>query len=143
MALHVHHLYRSANSFSYLPFSTFQSLWRRLGIYRLVGGHGTRSNHRTTFERRRKPRIDEDTPVGADFSTFEYAVNRRILEAPVLDLSYYADVVGDVPPKEDQIRSMDLGTLDIGNGDLSPEWGIDMVIRGGVLRYGPWADRQR
>jgi hypothetical protein len=87
--------------------------------------------------------VDEDTPVGADFSTFEYAVNRRVLEAPILDLSYYADVVGDVPPKEDQINSTDLGALDIGNGDLSPEWGIDMVVRGGLLRYGPWADRQR
>jgi hypothetical protein len=26
---------------------------------------------------------------------------------------------------------------------VSPEWGFDLVVHGGVLRYGPWADRQR
>ena len=32
---------------------------------------------------------------------------------------------------------------DIGNGDLPPEWGLDLVFRGGTITYGPWADRQR
>jgi len=33
--------------------------------------------------------------------------------------------------------------IDIGNGDLSPEWGVDLVFTGVHLDYGPWADRQR
>lgn len=33
--------------------------------------------------------------------------------------------------------------LDIGNGDLPPEWGVDAVIHGAALSYGPWSDRQR
>jgi hypothetical protein len=33
--------------------------------------------------------------------------------------------------------------MDVGNGDLAPEWGIDFVIHGGQANYGPWMDRQR
>lgn len=33
--------------------------------------------------------------------------------------------------------------MDVGNGDLAPEWGIDLVIHGGQVNYGPWTDRQR
>lgn len=36
-----------------------------------------------------------------------------------------------------------LEAMDVGNGDLAPEWGIDFVIHGGQVNYGPWADRQR
>ncbi|KAJ7901907.1 hypothetical protein B0H14DRAFT_3080144 [Mycena olivaceomarginata] len=84
--------------------------------------------------------LDEDTPIGADFATFEYAIDRKILEAPVLELTYYTDVVGDVPSLP---HPVDTEPGDIGNGDIGPEWGIDLVVRGGFLRYGPWADRQR
>jgi hypothetical protein len=87
--------------------------------------------------------IDEETPVGADFAALEYAIERRIIEAPVLELSYYTDVVGDVPVAQDGPRGMGLESYDIGNGDLPPEWGVDLVIRKGTIRYGPWADRQR
>ena len=78
-----------------------------------------------------------------DFSVLEYAIERRILEAPVLELSYYADVVGVVPHQEHDTPLNPSDPFDIGNGDIPPEWGIDLVIRSGVLRYGPWADRQR
>jgi hypothetical protein len=41
-------------------------------------------------------------------------------------------------------RSASTGVDDcVGNGDLPPEWGIDIVTHGGTLSYGPWADRQR
>ena len=63
-----------------------------------------------------------------------------MLEAPTLELSYYADAVGVVPAKQ---RPIDNEGIDVGNGDVSPEWGLDLVVHGGVLRYGPWADRQR
>jgi hypothetical protein len=87
--------------------------------------------------------MDEETFVNADFTKLEYAIERRILEAPVLGLSYYADAVGEVPVEADGPKGMGLESYDIGNGDLPPEWGIDLVIRNGVIRYGPWADRQR
>jgi protein CSF1 len=31
----------------------------------------------------------------------------------------------------------------VGNGDLAPQYGIDIALQGGTARYGPWADRQR
>lgn len=92
--------------------------------------------------RRAKKSLDEDTPLGIDFSKFEYAVERKILETPLLELCYYADVVGFVP--QSPIReAAQLDPFDIGNGDVGPEWGVDIVLHSGFLRYGPWADRQR
>jgi len=78
---------------------------------------------------------EDATSIGA-----EYAVESRILEAPVLELSYYADAVGEVPEHTEHVNAE---SIDIGNGDISPEWGVDIIISSGFLRYGPWADRQR
>jgi hypothetical protein len=85
---------------------------------------------------------EEETPIGIDFATHEYAVERKVLEAPGLELTYYVDVVGDVPIDASPSRSTG-GMCDIGNGDTDPEWGFDLVIFGGFVRYGPWTDRQR
>ncbi|KIR39832.1 hypothetical protein I307_02554 [Cryptococcus deuterogattii 99/473] len=53
----------------------------------------------------------------------EYAKATNLLETPELTLTYYADIPGNV--------------------DLPPEYGIDIIIRKGTVKYGPWADRQR
>lgn len=86
---------------------------------------------------------NEETPIGIDFSTFEYALERNILEAPILELTYYVDVVGEVPYNIPEIEHFGPGVYDIRNGDIAPEWGFDVIIYGGIIRYGPWADRQR
>lgn len=86
--------------------------------------------------------LEEETPIGVDFSTHEYAIERKILEAPALELTYYADVVGDVPVDAPTFHTTGV-VHDIGNSDTEPEWGFDLVVFGGFLRYGPWADRQR
>ncbi|KAF7361830.1 hypothetical protein MVEN_00527500 [Mycena venus] len=131
--------------FSYLSHQTFAKLWRHLKLYAETRKFPTNQDYinrsappRTHHQRHKS--LDEDTPIGADFATFEYAIERKILEAPVLELTYYTDVVGDVPSLP---HPVDTEPGDIGNGDIGPEWGIDLVIRGGFLRYGPWADRQR
>jgi hypothetical protein len=53
-------------------------------------------------------------------------------------------LAGPVPPAA---RPMDafagLEKCDVGNGDLAPEWGVEISIKGGIIAYGPWADRQR
>ncbi|KAI0267154.1 hypothetical protein BC834DRAFT_969170 [Gloeopeniophorella convolvens] len=89
---------------------------------------------------KRAQSIDLETPVGPDSASREYAVERRLLEAPLLELSYYADAVGVVPIEP---RGLDQAGFEVGNGDAAPEWGLDLVVHGGFLRYGPWADRQR
>ena len=34
-------------------------------------------------------------------------------------------------------------TVDIGNGDVAPQWGVELYVYGGTINYGPWADRER
>ncbi|OSD07084.1 hypothetical protein PYCCODRAFT_793525 [Trametes coccinea BRFM310] len=137
---------------SYLSFHTFHRVWQHLRLWTTLPAPAVRHAgpmgmaHPQTWGRRKQQKsVDEETPLGADFATLEYAIERKILEASVMELLYYADVVGVVPPpaagQETQDESLD--PFDIGNGDLPPEWGIDVVVRGGSIRYGPWADRQR
>jgi hypothetical protein len=131
---------------SYLSYRGFAKLWRRLQLYTLTPRRHSRftGSQSSTLRigRRSHKSIDEDTPVGAESTATEYAIERKFLETPVLEVSYYADVVGKVPT-EQQGRTAGFESFDIGNGDLPPEWGIDIVVRGGFFRYGPWADRQR
>ncbi|KAF8320822.1 hypothetical protein DL93DRAFT_2163795 [Clavulina sp. PMI_390] len=75
--------------------------------------------------------------------TREYAKLSTILETPELDFTYYADVAGLVPDEPVRVGKPGLEAMDVGNGDLAPEWGFDFVIHGGQINYGPWADRQR
>ncbi|KAJ7218000.1 hypothetical protein GGX14DRAFT_550111 [Mycena pura] len=129
----------------YLPYQAFFKLWRHLKLYRTLRKFPTNQDYVDHTVPKSRPHgkhksLDEDTPVGADFSSLEYAIERKILEAPVLELTYYTDVVGEVPSLPQPI---DMGPGDIGNGDMGPEWGVDLVVRNGILRYGPWADRQR
>lgn len=126
-------------------------IWRQMKFYDLVNDYLTtrRVQHRSPpsnispahFDA--KKTANEDTPIGIDFSTFEYAQERNILEAPVLELTYYVDVVGEVPSATPSVERSGHGVYDIHNGDVAPEWGFDVIIYGGIIRYGPWADRQR
>ena len=45
-----------------------------------------------------------------------------------------------MPPIAKQLASDE---THIGNGDVSPEWGLDVECTGGTIWYGPWTDRQR
>ncbi|KAL0573201.1 Macrophage colony-stimulating factor 1 receptor [Marasmius crinis-equi] len=122
-----------------LTYNAFVKLWNRSKLYRLVTRYFTKQRKRTVH----KSKEDESTPVGVDFSTLEYAVERKILETPTLELLYYVDVAGEVPPLPHIDDHISTTGLDVGNGDIGPEWGVDLVVHGGTLRYGPWADRQR
>ncbi|KAG6372334.1 hypothetical protein JVT61DRAFT_7774 [Boletus reticuloceps] len=138
-------IYADRVPLNYLSFEVFLKVWRGIRLYSALFPH----NHLASsgFKGRTftygKKSLDENNFVGGDFTKLEYAIERRIVEAPVLELSYYTDVVGEVPAELDGPKGMGLESYDIGNGDLPPEWGIDLVIRNGTLRYGPWADRQR
>lgn len=137
-------------SFSYLSFSAFAKLWRRAKLWNIINPrsqvfHGLMHNAGTWPRRRPRGKDTEETPLGINFTTLEYAKEPKILEAPMLELLYYADSVGEVPrdPEREDHPRLSEDPFDIGNGDLPPEWGVDIGIRGGVLRYGPWTDRQR
>lgn len=143
---------RTLHRSSSLSFTVFQKLWRKLRLwevispkskFRLFSGHGAPQG---SWSRRRSRKVaDDETPVGINFSSLEYAKAGKILETPQLDLLYYVDVPGIVPLRSETPTTTTgpADPLDIGNGDLPPEWGIDLAILGGTIRYGPWADRQR
>ncbi|KAF5370617.1 hypothetical protein D9758_002040 [Tetrapyrgos nigripes] len=146
MERHIHQDLKSSATFSYGHYSGFSKLWAQSRLSKLVTGYFSlrKTRNHVDRRRRRKKSTEEDTPIGADFSTIEYAIERRILDTPLLQLCYYADVVGVVPtPQHPHVKSQSQVFPDIGNGDVGPEWGMDLVIFGGTLKYGPWADRQR
>ncbi|CAA7261639.1 unnamed protein product [Cyclocybe aegerita] len=125
----------------YQPHRAFVKIWRQLRLYSLViDFFATRRAQHKAQESipgfKKAKGAEDDTPLGIDFSAHEYAIERKILEAPALELTYYIDAVGEVPEECE-------GPHGVGKGDTSPEWGFDIVIYGGTLRYGPWADRQR
>ena len=71
----------------------------------------------------------------------EYAKVTTLLDSPALDLTYYADSPGPVPhPSEAEIIDK---SDEFGNVEPPPEYGIDIAVHGGTIKYGPWADRQR
>ncbi|XP_006461147.1 hypothetical protein AGABI2DRAFT_185437 [Agaricus bisporus var. bisporus H97] len=134
------------NASSYLSYRSFRRIWRQLGLYPLTSSYGLNRQRQRNFRAfstqsrsKRETAVEEETPIGADFATLEYAVERKMLETPVLELDYFVDIVGDVPPLEDQMFPM---LNEFGNGDISPDWILELVVSGGTLRFGPWAQRQ-
>ena len=146
-SIHILHSSLSFHYFHYLTYSVFSKLYRStrlrdgLRIATQVFKKPPVSAPPKSFRSRsrRAQSVDIETPIGPDSAKQEYAIDRRLLEVPVLELSYYVDVVGVVPVEP---RTFDREDV-VGNGDTSPEWGLDLILHGGFLRYGPWADRQR
>ncbi|OCF34831.1 hypothetical protein I316_03376 [Kwoniella heveanensis BCC8398] len=85
--------------------------------------------------------LDASNTKGPKREEREYAKVTRLLETHKLELSYYADTPGLVPHPDESPYVDDQD--EIGNVDLPPEYGIDIVIHKGNVRYGPWADQQR
>ncbi|KAF8577934.1 hypothetical protein K439DRAFT_1363574, partial [Ramaria rubella] len=113
---------------SELPFSTFSRSWTDQMRYETQ--HKMDDTHGRVEAQKQQQRND-------------YAIIETILEVPQLKLTYYWDEPGVVPPIIQAEYSEGLETHDVGNGDLAPEYGIDILVNGGTVRYGPWADRQR
>ncbi|OBT66306.1 hypothetical protein VE03_04296 [Pseudogymnoascus sp. 23342-1-I1] len=86
--------------------------------------------------------LNDEEDGKAKWSSFEYATVSTILDSPEASVSYYWDIPGKVPVDIGSPKPQPWQTNDI-NGDLPPEWGIDIIIKGALVNYGPWADRQR
>lgn len=56
-------------------------------------------------------------------------------------MSKTADAAGTVPFPDDPV--IDNPADEFGNVEAPPEYGIEVTIHGGMVTYGPWADRQR
>lgn len=74
----------------------------------------------------------------------EYGQFATIVDSPSIAMNFYWDVPGPVPGITNSGSKIPTRgyAADI-NGDVPPEWGIDLKVGGGTINYGPWADRQR
>ncbi|KAF1345231.1 hypothetical protein BDV97DRAFT_360661 [Delphinella strobiligena] len=65
----------------------------------------------------------------------EYARFSQIVDCSKIRMRFYWDVPGKVRKGLDQFDDV--------NGTTPPEYGLDLFVEGGIVNYGPWADRQR
>jgi hypothetical protein len=88
---------------------------------------------------------DNDRDDHEGWDSVEYARFSTIVDCPNVNMRFFWDTPGTVPlasmvsPVGERPR---IATTDI-NGDEPPEWGLNLVVYGGIVNYGPWADRQR
>ncbi|KAK2033680.1 fermentation associated protein [Colletotrichum zoysiae] len=85
---------------------------------------------------------DDEQDSRLRWAGVEYAAESTIVDSPEATLTIYWDVVGKVTAEAASRRSEENAATYI-NGDEAPAWGIILAIKGGVVNYGPWADRQR
>ncbi|KAL8803089.1 MAG: hypothetical protein Q9182_003402 [Xanthomendoza sp. 2 TL-2023] len=88
--------------------------------------------------------LDDEQNVAVEqerWRSIEYGQHPIILDSPSTTMSLYWDVPGriPVPMKHDDVN----GDLRDINGDTPPDWNVELRINGGLLSYGPWADRLR
>lgn len=71
----------------------------------------------------------------------DYARFSTVLDCPSIQLIFYWDVPGKVREGLALLRDPDL-PADI-NGSDPPAYGMDLLVKGGSVDYGPWTDRLR
>ncbi|KAL8834697.1 MAG: hypothetical protein Q9170_003641 [Blastenia crenularia] len=73
--------------------------------------------------------------------SIEYGEHPTIVDSPKINMSLYWDVPGLV--LESAPDTNRAGDEDDINGDVPPDWAVELRIHGGLVCYGPWADRLR
>lgn len=87
---------------------------------------------------------DDDELVEQErWKAIEYGQFPTIVDSPKIAMSFYWDVPGLVPISRNTPYQPSERTVDDINGGQPPDWGVDLQVFGGNVRYGPWADRQR
>ena len=72
----------------------------------------------------------------------EYGGKPTIIDSPNISVDFYWDVPGRVQRDPQRRSSSECFDNNI-NGSEPPGYGMNLVVRGGHIYYGPWADRQR
>ena len=86
---------------------------------------------------------DDDALEHERWKTIEYGQYSTVIDSPSINMSLYWDVPGFIRKQGDDERDCNRGPTDDINGDTPPNWGVTLRINGGVISYGPWADRMR
>nr|POE75116.1 protein csf1 [Quercus suber] len=89
--------------------------------------------------------LDESGPGEQDeWKKVEYAKASTLVDCEKVDFKFYFDLPGIVP--SDTVAASTFAApahCDDLNGSEAPEYGLEFGVHGGVIVYGPWADRQR
>ena len=86
--------------------------------------------------------LDEDERDDHEgWSHVDYARYSQILDSPAVHLNFYWDTPGEVTADCLQ-QDSSAGDVDA-HGYTPPAYGLDLTVKGGVVHYGPWADRLR
>lgn len=86
--------------------------------------------------------LDEDERDDHEgWSHVDYARYSQILDSPAIHLNFYWDTPGEV--SEDHFEQQHTSNHQDINGPTAPAYGMDLTVKGGVVNYGPWADRLR
>lgn len=85
----------------------------------------------------------DDIEDKARWASVEYAADPTILDSPAATMSIFWDVAGKVGAVASSAATTVVSPTQDINGDIPPAWGIHLSLQGGVVNYGPWADRQR
>jgi hypothetical protein len=86
---------------------------------------------------------DSQNDGHGEWDGIEYAKTSLIADIPCVNLSFYWDVTGPVPAEIDNSTFIDPDHPHDINGSIPPDYGMDIEVFGGVINYGPWADRHR
>ncbi|KAJ3570436.1 hypothetical protein NPX13_g5732 [Xylaria arbuscula] len=84
---------------------------------------------------------DEDDK--SRWSSIEYAAVHTVVDSPEGTLKIYWDVPTKVSGDANPGFPIDPNDPKYINGSTPPAWAISLALKGGIINYGPWADRQR
>lgn len=86
---------------------------------------------------------DDDHDEQEEWDPVEYANTSTVADIKSVDFKMYWDIPGKVEWRtRSHEKKRSTGQLDI-NGCKAPEYGMEIVVHGGHVNYGPWADRHR
>ena len=84
---------------------------------------------------------DDENDDHAGWTNVEYAKFSTVLDCPSVHMNFHWDTPGKVP--SDGRSAVNFPAADDINGADPPSYGLDLIIRGGNVDYGPWTDRLR
>ncbi|PVI01933.1 hypothetical protein DM02DRAFT_670957 [Periconia macrospinosa] len=88
--------------------------------------------------------LDEnERDAHGEWDAMEYASTSLIVDCPSVNVVFYWDVTGPVPSEIDNSIYIDPTRPGDINGSAPPAYGMEIQIHGGMINYGPWADRHR
>jgi len=77
------------------------------------------------------------------WSHVDYARFSTILDSPAVHLNFFWDVPGVVTEEHVALSGIHHDYSGRSHGHPAPAYGLDLMVRGGNVNYGPWADRLR